>query len=220
MEHQRTQRSTTCREAHTFRTHAHTHTHTHNKSARQIMNKNGADKRNHCQAQTHIKKKTAKLHVTQARMQQARSQTFNRKRSAHPINKTMKNKWHPTNLSTKHQITYKHATNTYNWKCWKHYDDNCTNKNTILKKLQGADALAERRLSPPRRLPPASISYWGHSLCEREGVRSTLLQGHMNWREKSCLVHENHDVWKSWFWPKNEKSQRHAICIKKRPGTF
>ena len=36
--------------------------------------------------------------------------------------------------------------------------------------------------------------YLGHSLCEGEGVRSTLLQGHMNWREESCLVHENYDV--------------------------
>ena len=31
-------------------------------------------------------------------------------------------------------------------------------------------------------------------LAEGEGVRSTLLQWHMNLREKSCLVHENHDV--------------------------
>ena len=31
-------------------------------------------------------------------------------------------------------------------------------------------------------------------LAEGEGVRSTLLQGHMNWRKKPCLVHDNHDV--------------------------
>ena len=48
-----------------------------------------------------------------------------------------------------------------------------------------------------RLMEGARILNLGHSLCEGEGVRSTLLQGYMNSRENQIMAHvklcENHD---------------------------